>query len=77
MYALSRDILEGLKPSGGKTTERFWNSLESLQAGITFDPVGNPSFNVQPGEVRSSDTTLEEIFRYLDQADKPCIVAIN
>lgn len=42
VYALSRGILEGLKPFGRKTIERFWNSLKSLQAGITFDPVGNP-----------------------------------
>ncbi|WP_278671833.1 AAA family ATPase [Alistipes indistinctus] len=77
VYALSREILEGLKPFGRKTIERFWNSLKSLQAGITFDPVGNPSFNVQLGDIRSSEATLEEIFRYLEQADKPCIVAID
>lgn len=77
VYALSREILEGLKPFGRKTIERFWNSLKSLQAGITFDPVGNPSFNVQLGDIRSSESTLEEIFDYLEQADKPCIVAID
>ena len=77
VYALSREILEGLKLFGRKTIERFWNSLKSLQAGITFDPVGNPSFNVQLGDTRSSEATLEEIFRYLEQADKPCIVAID
>ena len=32
---------------------------------------------VQIGDIKEPEATLEEIFRYLDLADKPCIVAID
>lgn len=77
VFAMSRVIVESLKPWGRKALEKFWNSVRTLQGGITFDPAGNPSFNIQLGDIRSSETTLDEIFRYLDSADKRCIVAID
>ena len=77
VYSMSKVILNGLKPFGKKALECFWNSVKSLQAGITFDPVGNPSFNLQLGDIRTTETTLGEIFDYLERADKPCIVAID
>lgn len=77
VFSLSRIIVESLKPWGRKALESFWNHVRTLQAGITFDPAGNPSFIVQPGEIRSPEKTLDEIFHYLDAADKPCIVAID
>ena len=77
VLSLSRIIVESLKPRGRKALESFWSHVRTLQAGITFDPVGNPSFTVQPGEIRSPERTLDEIFHYIDNADKPCIVAID
>ena len=77
VFSLSRVIVEGLKPWGRKALEAFWKHVRSLQAGITFDPAGNPSFNMQLGEIKSSEKTLDEIFHYLNAADKPCIVAID
>ena len=77
VFSLSRTILESLKPRGRRALETFVNSIRSLQAGISFDVAGNPSFNVQLGDIQHTETTLEEIFRYLANADKPCIVAID
>lgn len=74
---LSREILMRLKPYGARALQRFWNTMRSLQPGITFSPMGEPSFNVQVGEIQEGDATLDEIFRYLELADKPCIVAID
>ncbi|WP_329903909.1 AAA family ATPase [Porphyromonas pogonae] len=76
-FALSKVILEGLKPFGRKAMEKFVNSVLSLSAGITFDVMGNPFFNVQLGDIHNSEATLEEIFEYLSKADKPCIVGID
>lgn len=42
VFSLSRVIVDGLKPFGKKAIESFWNSVKSLQGGITFDPAGNP-----------------------------------
>lgn len=77
VYSLSRVILDGLKPGGRKALETFWNSVKSLQAGISFDLAGNPSFNLQLGDIHAEETTLDEIFRYLEKADRRVLVAID
>ena len=74
---LSREILLRLKPAGRRAIDRFWNCVRSLQTGISFTPLGEPAFNLQVGEIREPATSLDEIFRYLEQAEKPCIVAID
>ena len=74
---LSREILMRLKPYGARVLQRFWETMRSIQPGISFSPLGEPSFNVQIGDIQASETTLDEIFRYLESADKPCIVAID
>lgn len=77
VFALSREILEQLKPAGKKVLQGFWECVKSLQAGISFDVNGMPSFNWGLGDIQSPATTLNEIFRYLERADKPCLVAID
>ncbi len=77
LFALSKVILEELKPFGRKALEKFVNSVMSISPGITFDIAGNPSFNLQLGDIHNAQATLEEIFNYLAKADKPCIVAID
>jgi hypothetical protein len=57
--------------------QKFTGFLSSLRSGISFDPAGNPSWNVEIGDIRTPRTTLEEIFQYIESADKPCIVAID
>ena len=77
LQKLSREILMRLKPYGARAMQRFWDTMRSLQPGISFSPLGEPSFNVQIGDIVEGDATLDEIFRYFELADKPCIVAID
>lgn len=77
VFALSKEILEGLKPAGKKALQAFWESMKSLQASITFDVNGMPSFNLGLGDIHTPANTLDEIFQYLERADKPCLVAID
>ena len=72
IFSLSKVILESLKPFGKKAVEIFINSVLSLQAGISYDFTGTPSFNIQLGDIQNSMATLEEIFKFLAKADKPC-----
>lgn len=74
---LSREIVERLKPYGLKALKHFWDCVHSLQAGISFSPSGDASFNVQIGDIHEGKNTLDEIFRYLNEADRPCIIAID
>lgn len=51
--------------------------MTSLKAGFSLDMSGMPVWNIELGDVKSPETTLDEIFHYLSVADKPCIVAID
>ena len=73
LHKLSREILTRLKPYGARALQRFWDTMRSLQPSISFSPMGEPSFNVQVGDIQEGDATLEEIFRYLELADNPCV----
>lgn len=77
VFALSKEILEVLKPVGKKALHGFWECVKSLQASISFDVNGMPSLNLGLGDIQAPATTLDEIFRYLEQADKPCLIAID
>ena len=76
-YELGRAILSILKSKERKAWEHFIQIAGSLRTGITFDAFGQPSWNLELGDVQSPKTTLDEIFQYLSTADKPCIVAID
>ena len=74
---MGASMLASLKPLGTKVMQQFTNFLGSLRSGISFDSMGNPSWNVEIGDIRLPRTTLDEIFQYINAADKPCIVAID
>jgi len=70
-------ILEELKPRGRKVWERFVGALKSLQSELSFDINGCPVWGIGIGNMENPTVTLDEIFYYLENADKPCIVAID
>lgn len=74
---LGRTILDALKPQGRKVWEGFLNLAKSVRTGITYDASGTPSWTMGLGDLSNPSVTLEEIFRYLQSADKPCLVAID
>ena len=76
-YALGRAILTVLKSKGRKAWERFIQVVGSLRTGISLDAFGQPSWNLEIGDIQLPKISLEEIFQYLGTADRPCIVAID
>ncbi|MBO7587628.1 MAG: ATP-binding protein [Bacteroidales bacterium] len=74
---MGRTILEVLKPKGRSHWEAFLNIVHSLHAGITYDAMGLPSWDISVGDIVNPNNTLDEIFHYLQQADKHCFVAID
>lgn len=76
-HRLGLSILETLKPLGRKAWEKFVSVLASVRNGIGYDAFGNPSWMMSIGDITTPHTTLEEIFYYLEHADRPCIVAID
>ena len=76
VFELGKGIMNGLKPRGRKAWDLFLSCLSSLRAGISFDFAGNPGWNLEMGDIKTPSITLDEIFYYLEKADKPCLVAV-
>lgn len=77
-YLLGREIYETLLSRSRKMANLFIQTIKSISGKFGFDPISNlPTFNVELGDIDRPEYTLDEIFRYLSSADKPCIVAID
>ena len=76
VFELGKGILNGLKPRGRKAWEVFLKCLSSLRTSISFDFSGNPAGSGD-GDIKTPTITLDEIFHYLEQADKPCLISID
>lgn len=77
-YLLGREIYESLLPRSRKMTNLFIQTLKSISGKFGFDPISaTPTFNIELGDIERPEYTLDEIFHYLEYADKPCIVAID
>lgn len=74
---LGAEIAGRLQTKGRKALQHFWDVAKSLRTGISFDPMGEASLNIQVGDINESRVTLKEIFDFLNNADRPCIVAID
>ncbi|MDR0546425.1 MAG: ATPase [Dysgonamonadaceae bacterium] len=74
---MGREILDVLKGNGKKAWTTFVQSLKSLKSEISYDINGTPSWSVGLGQIENPETTLDEIFHYLNHADKRCLVAID
>lgn len=56
----------------------FAATLRSLSASFGFDPIQNtPTFDIKLGDITAPEYTLDEIFTYIEKADKRCIIAID
>lgn len=78
IYLFGKAIYEQLKPRKTIWTERFFEVVRSLRVGFKLDPqTGAPSFEISIGDIRSPQTTLDEIFEYLETADRSCVVAFD
>ena len=91
VFRLGKSILDTLKPHKKQVWEKFITCLSSLRSNISFDSSGIPSWNLdisfdssgipswnlELGDIHTPAVTLDEIFKYLNEADKPCIVAVD
>ena len=75
---LSKEIYSVLVPKGKTVIDKFLAGLHSLAGSFGYDPrTGTPTLDIKLGDIHTPELTLEEIFGYLEQADKPCVFAID
>jgi len=77
-YMFGKRIFDTLKPKSQKMMTLFMQTVRSLTAELTLDPVtALPKLSMSLGSITNPEYTLDEIFQYIDKADKPCIIAID
>lgn len=78
IHLLGKEIYETLQPRSKKMAKLFLQTLKSINGKFSFDiSTGLPDFSIALGDIEQPTYVLEEIFKYLESADKPCIVAID
>ena len=78
VYLLGKAVFEKLKPQKTRWFEDFFRIVESLRIGFKMDPVtGEPGLDIGIGDIKKPETTLDEIFLYLENSGKKNIVAID
>ncbi len=78
VYKLGKIIFDNLKPKGKKFIDSFFSIISSLRPAFKLDSItGAPIFDIGVGEINEAAFSLAQIFKYLEAADKPCLVAID
>ena len=78
VYTLGKEIYAQLKPHSTVWKEKFFQVISSFRVGFKLDTMtGAPSFDLGLGDIQVPQTTLDEIFAYIEEADKSCIIAID
>lgn len=77
-YLLGRTVFDTLKSRGEKMTDKVIDYLKSLKFGVSIDAVtGESSLAIGLAGIQEASTTLDDIFEYLEKADKPCVIAFD
>ena len=78
VYTLGKEIYAQLKSHSTAWMEKFFQVISSFRIGFKLDAMtGAPSFDLGLGDIQTPLTTLDEIFAYIEEADKTCIIAID
>lgn len=72
-----KSVLDELKSKGKRAWNLFLQTLNSLRSEITYDGAGLPTWGMSIGAISNPSVSLDEIFSYLNHADKPCLVAFD
>ena len=77
IYEFSKAVQKELAQQK-KWYERFFEIVSTLRFAFKLDSnTGEPSFELKLGEIKTPQKTLDEIFDYLENEKRPCIVAID
>ena len=77
-FAFGRCVFDALQSKGEKFIRQFLTTVQSLTVTMTVDPLSSlPQFSLSLNSDAQPEYTFESIFRYLENADKPCIVCFD
>lgn len=77
-YLLGKAVFDRLLSHSATRVRDFLAALKSIKGTFGFDTMtGTPTFNLQLGDIKLPEYTLEEIFNYIEQNGKPAIIVID
>ena len=77
-FAFGRCVFDALQGKGEKFVRQFLSVVQSLTATMMIDPLSSmPQFGLSMNPNAQIEYTFESIFKYLENADKPCIVCFD
>ena len=78
VYEFGKEVFERLMPLGQKVVASLVQTIKSINHKFSIDPMtGLPTYALELGNITEPEYTLSEILACLEQADKPCIIAID
>ncbi len=78
VYAFSNEVYRTIEKQSKSWLDKFFQVISSLRIGFKLDAVtGSPAFDIGLGDITSPEMTLEQVFSFLELADKPCVVAFD
>ncbi len=77
-FLLGKAIFDKLSRKSDTGIRGFIAALKSIKGTFGFDPIsGTPTFNLQLGDLRNPEYTLDEIFGFLERSERPVIIVID
>ena len=77
-FSFGRCVFDVLQSRGEKFVRQFLTAVRSLSATMTIDPLsGMPQFVLSLSQDAQLEYTFDSIFKYLESADKPCVVCFD
>ncbi len=78
VYVLGNAVYNRVAKRSEKLQKLFAMIMKSLQASFGYDAVmGTPTFDVKLGDLVQPEYTLKEIFEFLENTEKRCLVVID
>lgn len=77
VQVMGKSILSALTSRSQKAAKMFLQCVKSLYTGLAVKEDGTPELRLGMGEIQQPAITIEEIFNYINKADKPCLIAID
>ena len=78
VFAFGRCVFDSLQSKGEKFTRHFLATVQSMTVTMSVDPLTMmPQFGLSLNPNAQIEYTFESIFRFLENADKPCVVCFD
>lgn len=77
VFLLANEVFRALSRKRS-LLERLFDVLKSIQTTVTYNMVtGEPEVGLKLSEIEKPEATLEELLSYMEEADMPCVIAID